>query len=178
MYPTSAEIGGKIYPINTNLATARECFGIINDPGISDYERSLAVIYKLFGFIPETDGGLFLEKARIFLQRGEPADGGAENPDMDILADEGYIIASFRMDYGVDLNAENMHFWQFLDLLQGLSENCVLSRVRKIRNYNLSEISDPAERAKMAAAQEALKLPERLSAEEKQAVDEFEALFE
>lgn len=178
MYPTSAEVNGVIYPINTDFETARDCFRIINDEEISDYERSLAVIYKIFGFVPDKDGDLFLEKARKFLQCGNENERADDvEPDMDIIYDNGYIVASFMSDYHIDLNVTNMHYWQFMDLLQGLSEKCVLSRVRKIRNYDLSEISDDTERMKMAQAQEALKLPERLSTEEQEKIDMFEAFF-
>lgn len=177
-YPTAAEVNGVVYPINTDYQTAKECFAIINDGSISDSERALAVIYKIFGFVPTENGELFLEKAVKFLQCGEESQTESDSaPDMDINYDEGFIEASFMMDYQVDLSASNMHYWKFADLLQGLSEECVLSRVRKIRNYDLSEISDEKERSKMAKAQEALKLPEELTADEKRAIDEFEALF-
>lgn len=180
-YPTSAEVNGVIYPINTDLQTAKECFRVINDDTIDGYERTLAVIYLIFGFVPTENCDLFLDKCRKFLQCGQEKDeddDDDEPPDMDINYDEGYIESSFMAEYRVDLSTENMHYWKFMDLLQGLSENCVLSRVRKIRNYDLSEISDDKERRKMAEAQERLKLPEVLTDEEKEVIDKFESLFE
>lgn len=179
MYPEFALINGEKYKINTDLLTAKCCFKTINDDTIDDYERTLGVIFLLFGFVPKKDIDLFLKKAVLFLQRGEETVADEEKTrDMDINLDESYITASFLGEYHIDLQKENMHYWQFVDLLNGLSDKCVLSRVRRIRNYDLSEIKDGAERDRMAKAQEALKLPEKLTAAEKKAADEFEALFE
>lgn len=180
MYPEYAQIGDCTYPINTDYRVAKECYRIINDATISDQERTLAVIYKLFGFVPSENLEAFLEKSLIFLTCGrqkESEEESEEAPDFDVNYDEGFIEASFQSCYGIDLSRVNLHWWRFNDLIQGLDKNCILSRVREIRNYDLNEIKDPAQRAKMAQSQEALKLPERISAEEQQKIDEFEKFF-
>lgn len=178
MYPTHAEINGELYPINTDYRVAKECYEIINDGDISDQERALAVIYKVFGFIPKEDKEIFLDKASVFLMCGREKDESSdEPPDFDVNFDEGFIEASFTSCYGIDLDEVNMHWWKFNDLIQGLDKHCILSRVREIRNYDLNEIKDPAQRAKMAQSQEKLRLPEHVSAEEQNKIDEFDALF-
>ena len=48
-YPEYAEINDKKYKINTDFRVAIECQNIATDESISDYERALAIIYKLFG---------------------------------------------------------------------------------------------------------------------------------
>ena len=178
MYPTHAEINGKLYEINTDYRVAKECYEIINDDTISDQERALAVIYKVFGFIPKQDREVFLDKASVFLTCGRPNEPSSEEPpDFDVNEDEGFIEASFKSCYGIDLDEINMHWWKFNDLIQGLDKHCILSRVREIRNYDLNEIKDPIQRSKMAQAQEQLKLPDRITPEQQQKIDEFDALF-
>lgn len=178
MYPTHAEINGKLYEINTDYRVAKECYEIINDDAISDQERALAVIYKIFGFIPKQDREAFLDKASVFLTCGRPNEPSSdEPPDFDVNEDEGFIEASFKSCYGIDLDEINMHWWKFNDLIQGLDKHCILSRVREIRNYDLNEIKDPVQRSKMAQAQEQLKLPDRITPEQQQKIDEFDALF-
>lgn len=181
MYPKYAQIGSEKYELNTDFRTAKECYVIINDGTISDLERTLAVIFKLFGFIPQENVDVFLEKAILFLSCGRTAkqeeDEESEPPDYDVNYDEGFIEASFQSCYGIDLSNSHIHWWRFNDLIQGLDKNCILSRVREIRNYDLNEIKDPVQRAKMAQSQEALKLPECISAEEQQKIDEFERFF-
>lgn len=180
MYPEYAQIGDEKYPINTDYRVAKECYIIINDSKISDLERTLAIIFKLFGFIPKENIELFLEKAILFLSCGRTCEQDEEEtqqPDYDVNYDEGFIEASFQSCYGIDLSNTKIHWWRFNDLIQGLDKSCILSRVREIRNYDLNEIKDPVQRSKMAQSQEALKLPERISAEEQQKIDEFEKFF-
>lgn len=71
-----------------------------------------------------------------------------------------------------------MHWWQFCELIQGLTEGSVLSRVREIRNFNLADIKDNQLRIKMARAQAAVALPVNHTKDELEAIDAFERLFE
>ena len=79
MYPEYALVCGETYKLNTDYTVAKSCFEIINDAGISDEERALAVIYKLFGFVPHENGQEFLDKAVLFLKCGREAEDNAEN---------------------------------------------------------------------------------------------------
>lgn len=178
-YPTQVEINGELYPINTDYRDALRCFEVINDTDISDYERAYAIVYILFGDIPEDElMDEFVKMAVKFLQCGETRQEQNSKPaNMDFEYDRSYIAASFMSDYHVDLSKVDMHWWQYVDLISGLTEHSVLSRIRYIRDYDLSTIKDARERAKMAEAKKAVALPERLTKEEKEALDRFEALF-
>lgn len=179
MYPTQAEIAGKLYPLNTDFNVAKDCYRIINDDTISDQERALAVIYMIFGFVPSEKREEFLNKASLFLTCGQGNKGNQdEPPDFDVNFDEGFIEASFRYCYGIDLENCKMHWWKFNELIQGLDKHCILSRVREIRNYDLNEIKDPVQRSKMASAKEKLKLPESVSQEDKEKEEAFDSLFD
>lgn len=178
-YPEYAEIAGKRYKINTDYRVALRCFEVIEDDSICDEERALAVVYMLFGVIPTTDLEDFLRIAGNYLRCGEKEEKQATSErDMDFNADEKYIAASFMSDYQIDLSRTDMHFWQYIHLIQGFTERSVMSRVREIRNYDLEELKDPKTRAKMAKAKEAVALPEKFSRAEQEAIDEFEKLFE
>ena len=178
MYPEYAEINGKQYKINTDYRVALRCFEVIENAEITDTERTLALLYLLFEFIPEDNIDVFLEKATIYLQCGKTTEEAtATNKDMDLVQDMAYIVASFMSDYRIDLSRENMHYWQFVDLIIGLTENCVLSRVREIRNYDLSDIKDAKTRSNIIKAKEAVALKTKLTKDEQEAIDEFEKLF-
>lgn len=159
MYPEYAEIKGKEYKIDTNFQTALRCFEIIEDSTITDYERAIAIVYLLFDFIPERNIDLFLEKAIIYLQCGKTIEEQNETKkDMDFIQDKKYIISSFLSDYHIDLTKTELHFWQFVELLEGLTENCSLNRVRDLRNYDLKDIKDAKERKKIQNAQKRVAL--------------------
>lgn len=179
MYPEYANIDGQRYKLNTDYRVGLRCFEVIENETICDEERTLAVIYLLFGFIPDADLQPFLDKATLFLQCGKTKEEHEEQKkDMDFEHDRAYISASFMSDYKIDLNAIKMHWWQFCELIQGFTEHCVLSRIREIRNYNLADIKDTKTRIQMAKAQEAVALPIRRTREELEAIDAFERLFE
>lgn len=178
-YPRYVRIDGVKYPIDTSYKTAMKCFDVIDDETICDTERSLALVYLLYGFIPDADLDKFLEMAVKYLGCGESQeDHHTRNKDMDLRQDWKYILASFAADYHIDLNKEDMHFFQFMDLIQGLTEKSVLSRVREIRNYDLNEIKDSRTRAKMAEAKQMFQLKETVSKEDQKMLDEFESLFQ
>ena len=178
-YPEYAEVKGIKYKINTDYRVALRCFEVIEDTSISDQERALAVVFLLFGETPIEDMGEFLRIAGDYLRCGEKEPTQeARARDIDFVADEKYIVASFMSDYHIDLSSMDMHFWQYIQLIQGFTENAIMSRVRDIRNYDMSELKDPAQRAKMAKAKTAVALPDKFSKDEQKAIDEFEKLFD
>ena len=159
MYPEYAEINGKQYKIDTDYRTALRCFEVVNDETIHDYERALAIVYLLFDIVPETDEELeqFLEKAKIYLQCGKEPEKSKEI-DMDFQQDAGYIMSSFMSDYHININETNMHFWQYIDLIEGLTDNCVLNRIREIRNYDVSKEKDTKRRNEIIEAKKRVAL--------------------
>ena len=178
-YPEYAEVKGIKYKINTDYRVALRCFEVIEDTSISDEERTLAVVFLLFGEVPIEDMTEFLRIAGDYLRCGEKETSQeAHESDMDFNADEKYISASFMSDYRIDLSSVDMHFWQYIHLIQGFTENSVMSRVREIRNYDMNELKDPKTRAKMASAKAAVALPKKFSKDEQKAIDEFEKLFD
>ena len=176
-YPEFVLINGKEYPINTDFRDAIECLNIVNDEDINDYERAIAISIILFGEdVPICEKTI--ELATKYLQCGETTETQmSRKRDMDFEQDKPFIFASFMSDYKIDLAKKKMHWWQFCDLISGLTEHCVLNRIREIRNYDLSEVKDPKSRNKIIEAQERFALKSKLSKEDQEMLDEFESLF-
>lgn len=185
-YPEYAEINNKKYKINTDFRIAIECQNIATDESISDYERALAIIYKLFG-----DDGIddfnnydkLLEIATKYLSCGKELDNKNEEPDMDFSQDMDYIEASFMSDYNIDLANTSMHWWKFYNLINGLSNSemgncCVLNRVRNLRTYDTKDIKNPKELEKIKKAKEQVALKKKvvkknLTTEQQKNIDNF-----
>ncbi len=177
MYPEYAEVNGKEYKLNTDFKVALECFKIIDDPNIGDYERTLAIIYKLFGFVPTENVDEFLRISRDYLRCGEDETRGNGKNDFSFTHDRKYINASFMSDYHIDLSKAEIHYWQFCELLSGLTETSVLSKVREIRNYDMSDIKDTKTRNAILRAKESVALPVIRTKEEEEAIRQFEELL-
>lgn len=149
-YPTYLMVNGERYDINTDFRIAIECQRIATDDNIGDYERALAVIYKLFGekgLYATQDHKMLLDGAKKYLSCGKEIEDTDNEPDMDYIEDFDYIEASFMSDFHIDLSEEKMHWWKFSKLMNGLSNSelgncCVLNRIRNIRTMDTSGITD------------------------------------
>ena len=186
-YPKYVKIGEKKYKINTDFRVAIECQEIALDDSIGDFERALAIIYKLFGDDGLDDSNNYeklLELAQKYLSCGKEVDNKTnEEPDMDFIQDMPYIKASFRSDYNINLDDEEMHWWEFYNLMNGLSNSemgncCVLNRIRNLRTFDTKDIKDQEELAKINEAKKQVALKKRevkkeLTYEQKRNIDNF-----
>lgn len=186
-YPKYVKIGEKKYKINTDFRVAIECQEIALDDSIGDFERALAIIYKLFGDDGLNDSNNYeklLELAQKYLSCGKEVDNKTnEEPDMDFIQDMPYIKASFRSDYNINLDDEEMHWWEFYNLINGLSNSemgncCVLNRIRNLRTFDTKDIKDQKELTKINEAKKQVALKKRtvkknLTVEQKRNIDNF-----
>ena len=158
--PEYVRVNNKKIKINSSYKTALKCQQVAMDNSISDYERSLAIIYLLFGDegLKEEDSyNQLLDLALKFLSCGEEVKKN-EKPDMDIIQDETLIEASFMTDYGIDLNTQDLHWWTYMTYLKGLTDKSILNRIREIRNMDINEFKDAKTREKIRKAKEAFAL--------------------
>lgn len=170
--PEFAEIKGKKYKINTDFRIAIECDNIAKDETTGEYEKVLAIIYKLFGNEGLDDPQNYdklLELGMKFLSCGQEfEEKNNQKVNMDYEQDLGLIEASFRSDYGIDLDKEEMHWWTYFNLMNGLTENCVLNRVRGVRDFDINDIKDPKEKAKMIDLKKSVELKKEIKINEKE----------
>lgn len=188
--PEYVKVNGKKYKINTDFRIAIECDEIARDDFIGEYEKALAVIYKLFG-----NEGLrdfenhqkLLELGQRYLRIDKDFEIDSEAPDMDFRQDMDYIETSFMSDYKIDLSKTKMHWWTFWNLINGLSNSeigncCVLNRVRNLRNYDLSKIKDRKEREEIKKAQKQVALKKtqkeiKLTKEQEESIKRFKNIM-
>jgi hypothetical protein len=175
-YPTAIEVDGKTYEINTGYEHALACYACIDDPDIDSTERALGVLGILYKEQPRNTKQA-LAMALKYLQLGReqrPRDEEDAIRDLDFAKDMHYIRSSFRSDYGIDLNERpGMHWWEFYELLQGLTDACVLNRIRDLRNYDISQVKDPRQRLKIKRAKDDVALTPEMDEEDAQKLDEF-----
>ena len=192
-YPQAIEVDGRRFPINTSYQTAIRCYEIVQDEAVTEAERGAIVMLLLLGDIPQdlsVDGMKRLQELLVkYLQCGKEPEQIREmdeilterEPDMDYTYDMGLIIASFISDYKIDLSEpenETMHWWKFIDLLNGLSPKSALNRVREIRNKDLGDYKDnPKAMEELIQAKRLVALPEKITESEQEALDEFDRLL-
>lgn len=167
--PEYVKVDNTLYKINTDFRVAIECNDIARDKTISDYERALAIIYKLFG----KDGlacksqNKLLELGIKYISLGDDKKSLKNNSDdkfkLDFTKSKGIIRSSFKFDYNYDpYELEYLHWYDFYNDLENLSTSefgtcCILNRVLSILNEDVSKIKDRKRKKEIIEAQEILK---------------------
>ena len=166
--PQYVKVDDKLYKINTDFRVALECNKIAEDKSIGDYERALAIIYKLFG-----EDGLDCKNQNKLLELGmkylllsndkkEFKNEPHEKYELDFNKCIGLIKASFKFDYKYDpYELEYLHWYDFYNDLESLSTSefgncCILNRITSILNQEPKEIKDNKQRQKLIEAQKLL----------------------
>lgn len=99
--------------------------------------------------------------------------------DYDI--DQWRIYAAFRQAYGINLNTDRLHFWEFMGLLTNLPE-CAYTRVVDIRAKKITGKMSKEERSIYKKLKDAYSLEQKKTVEyndtEKSAIDEHDRMIE
>lgn len=182
-YPEYIEVNGNEYKIDTDYRVALQCLKVVDDITISDTERFYAILCLLLGTdVKKEDEFEAFKKCTTYLRCGKEINPTNEEIDVDYEQDKGYINASFRSCYQIDIKNENMHWWEYNELIAGFGEKEILSQVRYIRNKSLSECSDEKERQELIKQKEQVALKKKEAAkikteEEKEIDDLFDNLL-
>ncbi len=167
--PNYVKVDNKLYKINTDFRIALECNNIAEDKTIGEYERALAIIYKLFGEegLDCENQNKLLELAMKYLLLGREQNSfkndSQDKYELDFNKCLGLIKASFKFDYKYDpYELEYLHWYDFYNDLESLSTSefgncCVLNRVISILNQEVKEIKDSKQRQNLIDAQKMLK---------------------
>lgn len=168
--PEYVKVDDKLYKINTDFRVAIECNKIAMDKKIGDYERALAIIYKLFG-----EDGLNCTKMNKLIELGlkyisilNDFENGLKDDfkghfELDMSKCKGLISSSFKFDYGYDpYELPYLHWYDFYNDLSNLSTSefgncCILNRIISILNQEPKKIKDNKERQKLIETQKMLK---------------------
>lgn len=164
--PSQVKVEDKLYKINTDFRIALECNKIAMNESIGDYERALAIIYKLFG-----EEGLNCKNQEKLLELGmkylslekQPNESLEESKyQLDFFKCERLIKSSFKYDYNYDpYELEYLHWYDFYNDLENLSTSefgncCILNRISSILNQELKDIKDKKEKQKIIKIQKML----------------------
>lgn len=159
------QIDDVIYTANLDFRNIIKCNQIAEDDTIGDYERVLGIIETIFGDEgidnPQHYQKLFKWAFNRISMGREPTQ---DKPDFDLIEDKKYIISSFKYDYNYNpYDLEYLSWEDFYNDLANLSNSefgncCILSRVRNLRNLDVSKIKDEKEKRKIIKAKKQVAL--------------------
>jgi len=147
-YPESVDVDGTLYPVRSDYKNALLILDAGDDMELSQEEClavQLNIFYRDFASVRRRPDLIkFISAMTGFLRCGKQSIGSVtEIKTLDYRQDWQYIVAAFQKDYGIDLSkTDDIHWWRFCALLNGLSEDNMITKIVGYRGVNLSDIKD------------------------------------
>ena len=134
--PSSAEIGGREYTINTDFRDVLEIIEVMQDPEKHERIRTLVALslfYDGFEDMPPDDYHDALQWMVEFINCGEPDDGTPHPKTIDWEQDRLVIAAEVNKVAGTEIRAlPHLHWWTFIAYFNSIGEG-QLSYIVSIR---------------------------------------------
>lgn len=173
----------KGFPIDSDFQIGIQIWQIMEEEELTQQER-MSICLSLLFLDEDEDGNALpvpelqtaIEGLQWFLS--DWYHDNSNNKDKtkvtDYDIDQWRIYSAFRTQYGINLNTDKLHFWEFMGLLTTLDE-CAYTRVISIRQQKFRPKMSAEEKKalKEAKAIYSLDTLEELSSEEQEAIDEF-----
>lgn len=168
----------KGYPIDSDFQTGIQISQCLEDEELSEYERVAVACQLLFKVFPE-DINECIKGITWFLNGWETDNhkkSDSKERVIDFEQDQWRIYAAFKSQYGIDLNADKLHWFSFMGLLSNLEE-CAFTRIIGIRQQKITGKMTADERRALKEAKLIYSIRNAsgndLSQEEQKAVAEF-----
>lgn len=170
--PKSVEIDGKKYKIRTDFRVILEIIEMLNDPELTDIEKSTLVL-TMFYIDEPPNCTESIVKCFEFMDMGQKHNANSPRL-MDWQYDYQYIIAPVNrvlgyearnVEYNPADNSGGLHWWTFLAAYLEIGGDCVFSNVIGIRDkLARGKKLEKSEREWMRKNPELIKLPNRYTA--------------
>lgn len=136
--PTSVEISGKEYPIQSDYRAALDILAALSDNELDNQDKAeaaLTIFYPTLEEMPYTDYQEALQQCFRFLDYGEDPREEKKQPTlMSWSQDFSMIVAPINRIAGCEVRAlDYLHFWTFMSYYCEIGD-CLFSQVVAIRD--------------------------------------------
>lgn len=181
--PRDVSIGGLSIPINSDFRTGILFSLLMEDSEIIDSEKIFLAIDLYFEDLPKDlnmkeiiDVIIWFYRCdkpinnEILSDKDNEDNSSISNPILSYEYDADYIYSAFLSQYNIDLqDVEYMHWWKFKALLQGLSEDHLISKIMGYRAMVIDSDMSQKEKAFYREKKRIFALPDMRTDEEKEA---------
>lgn len=181
--PRDVSIGGLNIPINSDFRTGILFSLLMEDSEIIDSEKIFLAIDLYFEDLPKDlnmkeiiDVIIWFYRCdkpinnEILSDKDNEDNASISNPILSYEYDADYIYSAFLSQYNIDLqDVEYMHWWKFKALLQGLSEDHLISKIMGYRAMVIDSDMSQKEKAFYREKKRIFALPDMRTDEEKEA---------
>lgn len=150
--PKTVKVNGSLFLLNTNFYIGIIFTELMTDRNLTPYEKVIQAIKLWYKDMPPTETTEEIKAAfdaiMWFYTMGENDEeekSGGRRPRikrttariLDYNFDQAYIVSAFQQQYGIDLTVENIHWWRFKMLFNGLTEKTKLVKIMQYRGMEI-----------------------------------------
>lgn len=174
------EYGG--FPIDSDFQTGIQIMQALEDEELTQQEQIDTALTLLYVVEP-LDVQTAIDGLMWFLTdwNHDYNTKGDKTRVTDYDIDQWRIYSAFRQHYGINLNTEKLHFWEFMGLLTTLPE-CAYTRVIDIRAKKITSKMGKDEKKAYTELKKVYALDQPKEVEytdsQKQAIDDFDRMME
>ena len=184
--PTKVFIVGRSYDINYDFRPSIIFSSMMNDDSLSEEEKVLGALKLYYPVIPKNTEKA-IEKIYWFYSRGNVEEDNKKVKQgkrifkrnnkraYDFEADSDLIFTAFMSQYNINLNKENLHWWEFMALFNSLKDDNEIVKIMNYRTIDLTSIEDKKERKMYSDLQKYYSLEDRISKEEEELLNKKRA---
>ncbi len=169
--PDTVMIDGQAYALHTDFRRWMQFERIMFEERLSFLEKLARLFVLCYKKLPpdveKAVLGLRLFYAGKSTEERKTSPDSSGQPVYSFYQDSGLIYAAFYQQYGLDLCTADLHWWQFLALLDGLSEKTRFVQVMGYRATSLASAQEPSQRQFLQKMKQLYALEDRRSSEEK-----------
>lgn len=184
--PTSFVINNKTYEFNSGFRESIIFTLMMQDDSLTDEEKILGALKLYYPIIPQNTEKA-LEKIYWFYSKGNVEEDNKKvkqgkrifkrnnKKAYDFEVDSDLIFTAFMSQYNINLNRENLHWWEFMALFNSLNDDNEIVKIMNYRTIDLTSIEDKKERKMYADLQKYYSLENRISKEEQELLNKKRA---
>lgn len=153
LLPSSVKINSTEYEINSDFRTSVLFSLLMEDDSLSEEDKVLQALNLYYPVIPDNleeaieQIKWFYSCGKLDKPIGNKKAKTSNKKIFDFEVDANYIYSAFMSQYNIDLqDIEQLHWWKFKALLEGLKEDNKLSKIIEYRTMDLSKIKDKEQR--------------------------------
>lgn len=181
--PTSFSIDGKKYEFNYDFRTSILFCLLMQDTELTEEQRILQGLQLYYPVIPPNIEEAY-KKILYFYSRGKEIEDNKKvkqgkrifkrnnNRAYDFEIDADLIFSAFMTQYNINLNRDELHWWEFMSLFNSLKDDTEIVKIMNYRTIDVNTIEDKKERKTYKQLQDYYSLENTITTEEKQLLEQ------
>ena len=177
--PTFFLIEGEKYEFNYDFRTSILFCLLMQDESLTDEEKILQGLQLYYPKIPNNTEEAY-KNILYFYSRGKEDNietkvkqgkrifNRNNNRAYDFEVDSDLIFTAFMTQYNINLNRENLHWWEFMALFNSLNDTNEIVKIMNYRTIDINSIEDKKERKTYKQLQDYYSLENIVTKEERE----------